>query len=655
MSYDGFYGELSSRGTANDALNKIVTLKDKVVVLAAEAEVSATNSEVSATTSGIKATDAAASAASALSSKNAAETSEVNAGFSEEQAVNSATAAEAQAIIALAARIETDEDRIAAQQAALDAGNAAQTKVDAFAVELAKPDGGDKVGVQQNDSTALKRSIQNAYRDTVRIEDFVAYGDGRDEGAALQKAITFAAAQNRTLVCRRAWVVGTSVQINIPANMSYQGNGMQIRPVGRTSGTHIKISGFAPGVSNITGLACSVSPNSVGTLTGVQLGDTEGEISSVQFRNWEIRGFAINLKFAGNNVFILNFHDCVISGATGRNISWECLTNSGENICFSGGTISDAKNATNTAVGLFIEPLASAPDMRLSNLSMSYNDFNGDIGTGIVEVIGVHEENRNTNPFWRVRNTVRREKSVFTKVAGTMSPGPLSAGKEPDVGRDAYIVYDGSTAITTRDVKIGNFHAASSNADFATKIAKHSGVGGLAAKLSINGFIDANRETGLPPDVCPETSLSFLTGTDAFDGVLKNTAAGITFVAGTDGVGADTRSRSIIGAGANSGSYNIRFNVTPLQNIIAKLECKTVGATACTYAGARIIYYTANDFLIASTDFGRVITTPNNAAYVTQFIYARPPAGTAYAIMQMLVRGLTGEVRFTNERLWVMN
>lgn len=86
MSYDSFYGDLSTRGTANEALGQITVLKDQVVILATEAEVSAGNSEGFATTSGIKATEAAASAASALSSKNAAKTSEVNAGFSAQQA-----------------------------------------------------------------------------------------------------------------------------------------------------------------------------------------------------------------------------------------------------------------------------------------------------------------------------------------------------------------------------------------------------------------------------------------------------------------------------------------------------------------------------------------------------------------------------------------
>lgn len=86
MSYDGFYSELSSRGTANDALNQVVTLKDKVVVLAAEAEVSADRSENAAAIAEVKSTEAINSAAAALTSKESAEISETSAGLSAQQA-----------------------------------------------------------------------------------------------------------------------------------------------------------------------------------------------------------------------------------------------------------------------------------------------------------------------------------------------------------------------------------------------------------------------------------------------------------------------------------------------------------------------------------------------------------------------------------------
>lgn len=132
MSYDGFYGDLSTRGTANETLDQITVLKDRVSILAAEAEVSAINSEVSATTSVIKATDAAASAASALSSKNAA----VNAA---ETATDAATQAEAAADgvelardAAIAAATESQGSADAAALSATTTSDAAtQTGLDA--------------------------------------------------------------------------------------------------------------------------------------------------------------------------------------------------------------------------------------------------------------------------------------------------------------------------------------------------------------------------------------------------------------------------------------------------------------------------------------------------------------------------------------------
>lgn len=519
--------------------------------------------------------------------------------------------------------------------------------------------GGGMVMVSQEAPSSRDRSLLDVYKDIVRVEDFVEFGDGRDEGEQLQNAFDFAFSQGKTLVGRSGWAVGTSRPININCSSSYEGNGMNIVPIGLMSGTLIKISGTTVGVGDIHGLRSRVAPGSVGTLVGVQIGEEFGQTSGLDFLKWDIYGFDINLKFFGINVFILNFLSCSISGATSRNISYECTKNAGENIRFSGGAISDAHNPDNTAVALFIPSNVSAPDIRIDKLSMSYNDCNGDIATGIVEVTGVHEENKNTREFWRVRNTVGAEKTIFTKIAGTLAPGPLSNGKEPAQGRDAFIVYDGSTSVTVRDVKLGEFRPATGAnpvKDYVTKIAKHSGVGGAAYRLSISGFIDANRETGIPPDICPELDMAYLSGSDAFSGFVKNTGPNISFAAGIDGLGADVRSRSIIGyAPGGSASYNLRAPACAGQTIVAKVSCKTVGATAYTFAGGRLLYFTANDFQIGIAELGRAIRAPNNSEYVVQFARDKAPAGTAYVVLQMVALNLTGEARFTNEKLWVFD
>lgn len=531
--------------------------------------------------------------------------------------------------------------------------------------DLAGPTGGSGVHVKQDDANARDRSILDAYRDHIDIADFVTYGDGRDEGVQLQRAINAAFSQGKTLVGRPGWTIGTSVQIDMNVRMSYHGNGMGIVPIGRTSGRHITIKGVSVGVCDIKGLRAVVTNGSVGTLIGVEMGDTVNtvQISGIDFKDWAIYGFDINLRFVGPNVFILNFLGCAISGASNRNISYECTTNSGEALRFIGGNISDAHNASGTAVGLYVAPGVSPPDIRLDKLSMSYNDKNGDIAVGIVEVTGVHEENKSVNEFWRIRNTVGSEKTIFTKIAGTLTPGPLSSGLEPAQGRDSFIIYDGSTSVTVRDVKVGQFRAATGSnvvADYITKIAVWSGIGGAAYALRINNpIIDANRDTAIPPDICPELDQAYLTGTSAFDGFTQNISSGMAFTSGADGYGADTRNRSITrnAAGSGSASYNLKMPVKAGDTIVAKVACKTVGATACTFAGGRLIYFTANDFQLGVANLARSITTPNNAAYVVQFARDKAPKGAAYVILQMLASGLGdngAEVRFSNEKLWVV-
>lgn len=522
-------------------------------------------------------------------------------------------------------------------------------------------DGASHVLVRHDDANALSRTLQSAYRGIVRVEDYVTYGDGRDEGAQLQKALDYAYTSGKLFLGRPGWRVGSSVTININCKMNYSGNGMNIVPSGMTSGLLIKISGTTAGVGTINGLCSRVTPGTVGTLTGVQIGDLTGEVSGLTFNDWDLYGHDVNLRFFGKNVFILNFEDCGISGATLRNISYECTSNSGENIRFNSGSISNAKNSTNSAVALYVAPGTSAPDIRLNDVSMSYNDWNGDIAVGIVEVYGCHEENKNTNPFWRVRNTVGGEKTSFIKIVGTMTPGPLSAGQEPAVGRDCYILYDGSTTVVVRDPKLGNFHpatGASAVADYVTKVVKHSGVGGNAYRLRVTGNIDANADTGIPLDIGTELNQAFLTGTDAFAGFTQNTSSNITFGTGTDGAGGDTRHRSITGViGSGTGgtaSYNLKVPIKPGQTVIAKVYCKTVGATLLTEAGCRLIYYTANDIQVASADLARFIRNTDNAAYTRQFIRSMAPAGAAYCTLQMRVTGLIGEARFSNESLWAM-
>lgn len=530
--------------------------------------------------------------------------------------------------------------------------------------QLAAADGAKLSGVQQLGTGARVRNLLEAHRDFLRIDDFVTYGDGRDETVAIQAAINAALSQGKTLIGRPGWTVGVSSTWVIDCNSTYDGLGMNIIPVGMSNNTVVKINGQsqnagAPKGGGINGLRCVV-PIGSSNNTGVQVGDTTGSVNNFRAYGWEISGHATNLKHAGNNLYIHSYTNCTLLSATVANYSYECVTNSGENISFSGGNNSNAHNDANTALGVSVKTGVGAPDIRLNNVSMSYNDFNGDIATGIIEVIGCHEENRNVNPFWRLRNTSGAEKTIFTKVAGTLSSGPLGSGGtyEPAEGRDCLISYDGSVSVTVRDAKLGTFRPATGAqavADYVTKVAKHSGVGGAAYLLSISGMIDANNSTGIPPDICPATSMTYLTGADAFSGFTKNAATGITFSSGSDGSGDDTRSRIVSSSTGTTGSYNLRFPCRPGQNMVAKVSAKTVGATAATYVGGRLLFFSVADVQVGSADLARTITSPTNAAYVRQFARVISPVGTSYAILQMYAGNLNGEAHFSNEQLWLLD
>lgn len=101
MSYDGFYGDLSNRGTANELLDLAIITKEEIEVLAAEVADNTTLVESSATSAAASAAGAAVSAASASSDAASASASAASALSSQTSASASAAAAAQSAIDAL--------------------------------------------------------------------------------------------------------------------------------------------------------------------------------------------------------------------------------------------------------------------------------------------------------------------------------------------------------------------------------------------------------------------------------------------------------------------------------------------------------------------------------------------------------------------------
>lgn len=104
MAYDGMYGELSTRGTANQILDQILQVQDEVEVTQDEVEATANQVSNDSNQAVVSAASALASQNSATASAASAATSESNALFSANTAFTSAAAAETSASNALSSQ-----------------------------------------------------------------------------------------------------------------------------------------------------------------------------------------------------------------------------------------------------------------------------------------------------------------------------------------------------------------------------------------------------------------------------------------------------------------------------------------------------------------------------------------------------------------------
>lgn len=154
MSYDGFYSDLSTRGSANDILNLVIIQKEEVEALAESTLLNADRSEYSAN-SAVSASETAVQ--NSISAQQAAAESLLassQAQVSAALASSSATTAGNSTATAVSASIAAEAAQVSAQQAATETDG----KVAAFAAHLALPTGSTELGTQR---TALATAINN--------------------------------------------------------------------------------------------------------------------------------------------------------------------------------------------------------------------------------------------------------------------------------------------------------------------------------------------------------------------------------------------------------------------------------------------------------------------------------------------------------------
>lgn len=307
MSYDGFYGELSSRGTANDALNQIVTLKDKVVALAADTSASADRSENAAAIAEVKATEAINSAASALTSKESAEISEISAGLSAQQAAIALVATSRFCGVSAIAP-STRLDGSALQQADewynsvdnlyyswngtawVDLKSSAQQLEE----RLARPDGLSVSGFIEAEAFATARTALDKMREmTISPDDF----SGVDDEERLERALN----------------TGKPVLLNRAINITRTHSVTSLRLVGAGG----SITG-----GNFLGFSCSGSIEMAGDMTISGFGDgTEDQKTNYNTAFCRIpTGSKIDHIWLGKGVKARDCRALITAGALGSDI-----------------------------------------------------------------------------------------------------------------------------------------------------------------------------------------------------------------------------------------------------------------------------------------------------------------------------------------------
>ena len=525
--------------------------------------------------------------------------------------------------------------------------------------EITLPISAADVTFIQEGAEALTRTAEDKLQDFIDIFDFISYGDGSDETDALVAALSAATTQRKVLRGRPGVSVGFSSPITFDANLQYDGNGMKLVPLRLTSGYAIRMTGTVAANTMggcIRGLTMRVTPLSTGSLIGLAIGDVAGSVNCVAFYDLELSGFDTNLAFIAGNVFIVQFYRPIILNASTRGISWQAPTNAGENISFYGGSLSNSSNSTNNALALYIDAASSAPDMHFFGTSWSYNDLNGEVNTGTVELYGCHQENSMNSPMWLIKNTASATPSSLLLVGGQMGPGPLGKQLEPAQGRPFFVQYDPGTNVVIEGTTFGSFHAATNVADYVTAIGKQAATGN-PQKIKYSPIINNNGTNGVPPDIDVSLNRVLRGLTTGFEGFTQNTATGIAFSVQTSGYGDDNRSRCVTGVGpAPTGGFYQQFSVVPGQYIVAKAAVQLLSVTALNFALERLIFLAADGIsLVATVDFQRKYTTPGNTDFRVQYCQYQVPAGAAFMQMQAYVNGLTGTVRFSDEKLWILN
>lgn len=149
--------------------------------------------------------------------------------------------------------------------------------------------------------------------------------------------------------------------------------------------SNLLIKGPGSNTNNLDGLF-------IGVLSG------PGQISGLSLSNIFIWGFRDNF-YIGNQVYIDQIYNCNLINAWRYGLNYQALVNAGENFYWHGGRIANCQNA-GTAIGVYMASGAQSDnELTLVGTSIDYNDVGWSVQTGILNLIGCHQESNSSHEF----------------------------------------------------------------------------------------------------------------------------------------------------------------------------------------------------------------------------------------------------------------
>jgi len=244
--------------------------------------------------------------------------------------------------------------------------------------------------------------------DTLLQQNGAVFNGITDDSAAIQSAINVYSSTKRGQI---VFPAGLSAKINSGLTITsgvigIDFNGCLIDASGMSSGTAISI---VSNQSSPYAQYCPVMPlknffllgpdTDGGTVDGISvLGTTPSQVASQAFDNFVIQGFRDNFV-VGSLAYLLMLRGFQLTHAHRRSFSVVGTTTSGEGLALIQGVIGNCTNATNDAVGLYVDPNANAPDLLLFGVAHDYSNVAFDIGAGKTQLVANHFENSSASPM----------------------------------------------------------------------------------------------------------------------------------------------------------------------------------------------------------------------------------------------------------------